>query len=169
MNSDFGGDSTSSLLSVLDPEQNKYFSDNYIEEEYDLSSVMFILTANYIENIPEPLKDRLEIINLSGYTEFEKLDIAKNHLIPKICKNNGLNSKFLELDDNVILAIIRYYTKEAGVRELERQINKIVRKIVTQLVVNNIKINRLKIDRSTLEKYLGKEKYSYSKKIQKVK
>lgn len=164
MNSDFGGDSTSSLLSVLDPEQNKYFSDNYIEEEYDLSSVMFILTANYIENIPEPLKDRLEIINLSGYTEFEKLDIAKNHLIPKICKNNGLNSKFLELDDNVILAIIRYYTKEAGVRELERQINKIVRKIVTQLVVNNIKINRLKIDRSTLEKYLGKEKYSYSKK-----
>ena len=164
MSADYKGDPTDSLLSILDPEQNKYFSDNYIEEDYDLSSVMFILTANYIENIPAPLKDRLEIIDLSGYTEFEKLDIAKKYLISKICKENGLNDKFLEMSDEVILRIIRHYTKEAGVRELERQITKIVRKIVTQLVVNNIKMNKIVISKEVLEKYLGKPKFEYTKK-----
>lgn len=164
MSSDYNGDPTTSLLSVLDPEQNKFFSDNYIEEEYDLSNIMFILTANYIEDIPAPLRDRLEIVNLSGYTEFEKLDISKKHLIPKICKDNGLDSKFLKMNDNVILSIIRYYTKEAGVRELERQITKVVRKIVTQLVVNNIKMNKIEINNDILEKYLGKKKFQYSKK-----
>ena len=164
MSNDYKGDPTDSLLSVLDPEQNKCFSDNYIEEDYDLSNVMFILTANYIENIPEPLKDRLEIIDLSGYTEFEKLDIAKKHLIPKICKTNGLNDDFIEIEDEVILNIIRHYTKEAGVRELERLITKIARKIVTQIMVNNIKINKLKITNELLIKYLGKEKYQYNKK-----
>jgi len=162
MTSDYKGDPSSSLLSVLDPEQNKYFSDNYIEEEFDLSNVMFILTANYIENIPEALKDRLEIIEISGYTEFEKLDISTKHLIPKILKENGLNEEFISISNETILKIIRNYTKEAGVRELERQITKIIRKIVTQIVVNKIKINKLMVDENLLEKYLGKEKYKYN-------
>ncbi len=162
MSSDYKGDPTSSLLSVLDPEQNKYFSDNYIEEEFDLSNVLFILTANYIENIPEALKDRLEIIDISGYTEFEKLDIATNHLIPKIIAKNGLKADFITIKDDVVLKIIRNYTKEAGVRELERQLDKIIRKVVTQILINNIKINKVNIDEKVLEKYLGKEKYKYN-------
>ena len=164
MNSDYKGDPSSCLLNVLDKEQNKYFSDNYIEEDFDLSNVLFILTANYIENIPEPLKDRLEIINLQGYTEYEKLDIAIKHLIPKIIKKNGLNSDYVSIDNNTILKIIRNYTKEAGVRELERQLDKIVRKIVTQIVVKNIKINKIIITEQNLIKYLGKEKYKYNEK-----
>lgn len=163
MSSDYKGDPTSCLLSVLDPEQNKYFSDNYIEEEFDLSNVMFILTANYLENIPEPLMDRLEIIHLSGYTEYEKLDIAQKHLLPKICRQNGLDLQYLTIPEDVILTIIRKYTKEAGVRELERQLSKIIRKIVTQMVVNNIKINKVNITLEVLEKYLGKPKYHYGK------
>lgn len=164
MNSDYKGDPSSCLLNVLDKEQNKYFSDNYIEEDFDLSNVLFILTANYIENIPDPLKDRLEIINLQGYTEYEKLDIAIKHLIPKIIKKNGLNSDYVSIDINTILKIIRNYTKEAGVRELERQLDKIVRKIVTQIVVKNIKINKIIITEQNLIKYLGKEKYKYNEK-----
>ena len=164
MSSDYKGDPTSCLLSILDKEQNKYFSDNYIEEEFDLSNVLFILTANYIENIPEPLKDRLEIINLSGYTEYEKLDIAFKYLIPKIVTKNGLNKDFVSIDNNTILKIIRNYTKEAGVRELERQLDKIIRKIVTQIVVNNIKLNKIIINEQNLIKYLGKEKYKYNEK-----
>ena len=164
MSNEYHNDPVSSLLGVLDPEQNKYFSDNYIEEDFDLSNVLFILTANYIENIPEPLKDRLEIINLQGYTEYEKLDIAIKHLIPKIIKKNGLNSDYVSIDNNTILKIIRNYTKEAGVRELERQLDKIVRKIVTQIVVKNIKINKIIITEQNLIKYLGKEKYKYNEK-----
>ena len=162
MSSDYKGDPTSSLLSVLDPEQNKYFSDNYIEEEFDLSNVLFVLTANYIENIPEALKDRLEIIDVSGYTEFEKLDIATKHLLPKIIAKNGLRSDFITIKDDVILKVIRNYTKEAGVRELERQLDKIIRKVVTQILVNNIKINKINIDEKVLDKYLGKQKYKYN-------
>ncbi len=153
-----------SLLSVLDPEQNQYFSDNYIEEDFDLSHVLFILTANYIEDIPEALKDRLEIINISGYTEFEKLDIATHHLLPKILKENGLKENFVHISDDIILKIIRNYTKEAGVRELKRQLDKIVRKIITQIVLNNIKINKINITEKVLEKYLGKEKYKFNTK-----
>ncbi len=164
MSSDYKGDPTSCLLNILDKEQNKYFSDNYIEEDYDLSNVFFILTANYIENIPEPLKDRLEIINLSGYTEYEKIDIARKYLIPKIISKNGLNKDFISIDDSTILTIIRNYTKEAGVRELERQLDKIIRKIVTQIVVNNIKLNKINIIEKNLNKYLGKEKYKYNEK-----
>lgn len=164
MNSDYKGDPSSCLLNVLDKEQNKYFSDNYIEEDFDLSNVLFILTANYIENIPDPLKDRLEIINLQGYTEYEKLDIAIKYLIPKIIKKNGLNSDYISISDLVILKIIRNYTKEAGVRELERQLDKIVRKIVTQIVVKNIKTNKILITEQNLIKYLGKEKYKYNEK-----
>jgi len=162
MTKDYKGDPASSLLSVLDPEQNKYFSDNYIEEEFDLSNVMFILTANYIENIPEPLLDRLEIIELSGYTEYEKLDIAKKYLLPKICSDHGLDLNYVSIDDTIILKIIRNYTKEAGVRELERQITKIIRKIVTQLVMNNIKMNKIVVNDKALEKYLGKSRYKYN-------
>lgn len=164
MSSDYKGDPSSCLLSILDKEQNKFFSDNYIEEEYDLSNVLFILTANYIENIPEPLKDRLEIINLTGYTEYEKLDIATKYLIPKIISRNGLKKEFISIDNNTILKIIRNYTKEAGVRELERQLDKIIRKIVTQIVIDNIKINKLIINEQNLNKYLGKEKYKYNNK-----
>ena len=164
MSSDYKGDPSSCLLNILDKEQNKFFSDNYIEEDFDLSNVLFILTANYIENIPEPLKDRLEIINLSGYTEYEKLDIAVKHLIPKIIKKNGLKENFIMINDATILKIIRNYTKEAGVRELERQLDKIIRKIVTQIVVNNIKVNKIIINEQNLIKYLGKAKYKYNEK-----
>ena len=153
------GDPASTLLEILDPEQNKYFSDNYIEEEYDLSKVMFITTANYIEDIPEALKDRLEIIELSGYTEFEKLEIAKNHLIPQICKNHGVNYKGIDIKEKAILKIIRNYTKESGVRELERKIATIIRKLVTEMVINKVIVNKYIIDEKKVEIYLGKEKY----------
>ena len=164
MNKDYHGDPTSTLLNILDKEQNKYFSDNYIEEEFDLSNVLFILTANYIEDIPEALKDRLEIVNISGYTELEKVDIAYKCLLPKILKNNGLKENFVNINQDTILKIIRNYTKEAGVRELERQLDKIIRKIVTQIVLNNIKVNKINIDNKSILKYLGDEKYKYNKK-----
>lgn len=159
MTKDIKGDPASALLDVLDPEQNKCFRDNYIEEEIDLSNVMFLATANYIEDIPEALRDRLEIIRLSGYTEFEKLDIVKTHLLKKICDEHGLNYEKINISDNVILKIIRNYTKEAGVRELERQLATIVRKIITKLVMNNTKIDRINILEKDLEKYLGKIKF----------
>jgi len=162
MGTDSRFDATNTLLNILDNEQNKYFSDNYIEEEFDLSNVMFILTANYLENISEPLKDRLEIIELTGYTEFEKLDIAKRHLLPNIINECNLDSNFIEIDDEIIMKIIRNYTKESGVRELNRQLEKIIRKIVTQIVVNNIKINKVVINDNWLDKYLGKPKYKYN-------
>lgn len=159
MTKDVKGDPASCLLSVLDPEQNNMFSDNYIEENVDLSSVMFVATANYIDDIPEALKDRLEIINISGYTEFEKLDIVKKHLLRKICENHGLMFEKISISDDVILKIIRNYTKEAGVRELERKLSDIIRKIVTQIVSNNIKIEKINILERDLEKYLGKPKF----------
>lgn len=164
MNKDYHGDPASTLLNILDKEQNKYFSDNYIEEEFDLSNALFILTANYIEDIPEALKDRLEIVNISGYTELEKMDIAYKYLLPKILKNNGLKENFININQDTILKIIRNYTKEAGVRELERQLDKIIRKIVTQIVLNNIKVNKINIDSKSILKYLGNEKYKYNKK-----
>lgn len=162
MTKDIKGDPASALLEVLDPEQNKTFSDNYIEEEFDLSKVMFILTANHLENIPEELRDRLEIININGYTEYEKLDICKKHIIKKSLKEHGLTKELINFSDEVILKIIRNYTKEAGVRELTRQIDTVIRKIVTSIVVNNIKVNELNITLDNLEQYLGKEKYHVS-------
>lgn len=162
MTKDIKGDPASALLEVLDPEQNKFFSDNYIEEDVDLSQVMFIATANYEDNIPEALKDRLEIVQLSSYTEYEKQDIAKKHLIPKMCKEHGINEKHINFTDEVILTIIRNYTKEAGVRELERQIASVIRKVVTSLVTNNIKLNVLNITDSNIEKYLGRPKYHFT-------
>ena len=161
MTKDIKGDPASTLLDVFDPEQNKYFTDNYIEEEYDLSKVMFITTANYVEQIPEALRDRLEIVELSGYTEYEKLDICKNHLIKKISKEHGINEDLVKFDDDALLLIIRHYTKEAGVRELERKISTIIRKIVTSIVTNNIKLKEIYITKDNLKDYLGNEKYHY--------
>lgn len=159
---DIKGDPSSALLEVLDPEQNVFFVDHYIEEEFDLSNVMFIATANYLENIPEALRDRLEVIELSSYTEFEKIDIAKKHLLPKICKQHGVDEKFVHFSEDSILTLIRFYTKEAGVRELERQLSTVVRKIVTSLVLGNIKANHVNINSRNLKKYLGNKKYSYA-------
>jgi ATP-dependent Lon protease len=163
MTKDYKGDPASALLEVLDQEQNQYFYDNYIEEEYDLSKVLFILTANYLYNIPEPLRDRLEIIELSGYTEYEKLDIVKKHILPKELDNHGLSAKSIELNDDVIMQVIRNYTKEAGVREIERLIATICRKVVTDMVSsNNKKKKTYKIDENNIEEYLGKRKYFYT-------
>ena len=159
MTKDIKGDPASSLLEVLDSDQNKHFIDNYIEEEYDLSKVMFILTANYLENIPEPLKDRLEIVNLSGYTEYEKLDITKKHIIKKSCEKNGFDEKLFTIKDEIILKIIRSYTREAGVRELTRMFDELIRKIVTENVLANKENKKITINSSNLEKYLGKPKY----------
>jgi ATP-dependent Lon protease len=162
MSKDYKGDPASALLEILDPEQNQYFSDNYIEEPYDLSKVMFVTTANYIEDIPEALKDRLEIVMLSGYTEYEKLDIAKKHLMNKICENHGISHKDVSISNLVILEVIRSYTKEAGVRELERQLANVVRKIVTELVLTKTKDRQVKVAKEELYKYLGRPKYRTS-------
>lgn len=161
MTKDIKGDPASTLLDVFDPEQNRYFTDNYIEEEYDLSKVMFITTANYVDQIPEALRDRLEIVELSGYTEYEKLDICKKHLIPKISKEHGIKEDLVTFDDDTLLTIIRYYTKEAGVRELERKLSTIIRKIVTKIVINDKKVEKIKIKKQNLKEYLGNEKYHY--------
>lgn len=161
MTKDIKGDPASTLLDVFDPEQNKYFTDNYIEEEYDLSKVLFITTANYIEQIPEALRDRLEIVELRGYTEYEKLDICKTHLIKKIAEEHGLQEELLMIDDEALLTIIRNYTKEAGVRELERKLSTIIRKIVTNIVMNSRQLECVYISKENLKEYLGNEKYHY--------
>lgn len=161
MTKDIKGDPASALLEVLDKEQNKYFVDHYIEEEFDLSSVLFIATANYLGQIPEELKDRLEIIELSSYTEFEKLDIAKNHLIKNQIEEHGLKENEVEFSDETILTLIRNYTKESGVRELDRLIATILRKIVKKIVVDKEKKN-YKITPEDLEEYLGIKKYLYN-------
>lgn len=154
MSNDYKGDPRSALLEVLDSTQNRYFKDNYIEEEFDLSNVLFITTANDVNDIPSALKDRLEIININGYTELEKVKITRNYLIPIICKNHGINN--INITDEQIIEIIRYYTKESGLRELERMISKIVRKIVTEKVVNK---KRIVLTIKDIEKYLGKRIY----------
>ncbi len=160
MTKDIKGDPASSLLEVLDPEQNNKFSDHYIEEEFDLSKVMFIATANYVEQIPYELRDRLEIINISSYTEYEKLDIAKNHLIPKELEEHGLTSLQVQIADDAILTLIRNYTKEAGVRELERVIATLLRKIVKDLLLNKDG-TFYQITDKEIENFLGKKKYTY--------
>lgn len=159
MTKDIKGDPASSLLEVLDPEQNKYFTDSYVEEEFDLSNVMFVLTANYLYQIPEALRDRLEVIELSGYTEYEKLDIAKKHLIKREINEHGLSNKNVNISDGAILSIIRNYTKEAGVRDLEREIAKILRKISTSIVNGEEPKKKYSITEKNIEKYLGKKKY----------
>lgn len=161
MRKDMKGDPASSLLEVLDPSQNTHFSDHYIEEEYDLSKVMFIATANYIEQIPYELRDRLEIIEVPSYTEYEKFDICKNYIIPKALDNVNITLFDVQFTDNSIMEIIRHYTKEAGVRELERKINSIIRKIVKKLITNK-NIVRYEIDDILVEELLGKKKYIYN-------
>lgn len=162
------GDPASALLEILDPEQNKYFVDNYIEEEYDLSKVMFIATANYIDNIPEPLKDRLEIVELSGYTELDKIKIAKQYLIPKICKEHGINYECVIINNDILLKIIRGYTKESGVRDLERLLATIIRKVITSLSSKRISVNKLTINNQKLIDYLGEPLYETDKKLKSV-
>lgn len=154
MSNNYKGDPNSALLEVLDSSQNKYFKDNYLEEEFDLSHVLFIATANDINKISDELKDRLEIIYINGYTEIEKLQIAKKYLIPSICKSHGI--KNIKISDEQILEIIRFYTKESGLRELDRLLSKIVRKIITNKVINNELLN-LKVE--NIEDYLGKKIY----------
>lgn len=161
MTKNYKGDPSSAMLEILDREQNKYFIDNYIEEEYDLSNVMFILTANNVFDIPEPLRDRLEIIRLSGYTEYEKLDIAKKHTIVRELKEHKIKKGDITFEDSAILSIIRHYTKEAGVRELERLIESIIRKVITERI-NDKKLENVIINETNVEKYLGKKIYMYS-------
>jgi len=156
---DYKGDPASVLLDILDPEQNSKFVDNYVEEEFDLSEVMFILTANDEEGIPSALYDRLEIIELSSYTEFEKLDIAKEYLIPNIYKEHLVCSKEIRFSNDIILDIINRYTKEAGVRDLQRNLSTIVRKIVTKSVRELNSPIKIVIKKSDLQEYLGPYKY----------
>ncbi|KNG79604.1 endopeptidase La [Mycoplasma sp. HU2014] len=162
MASDQRGDPASAMLEVLDPEQNKEFSDHYIEEPYDLSTVMFIATANYPENIPEALYDRMEIINLSSYTELEKMHIAKDYLTPKILEEDQLTEEELKFTDEAYDEMIKYYTREAGVRQLERWISTIARKFIVKLL--NGEVTNLVVDRKVVNEYLGKHIFEHTSK-----
>ena len=155
---DYRGDPSSALLEALDPEQNKDFNDHYLEVDYDLSNVMFVTTANTL-NIPGPLLDRMEIIRLAGYTEEEKLEIAKKYLLPKQLKDNGLKENELIIRDEEILEIIRRYTKESGVRGLEREISKLARKSVKEIVTK--KTETIEISNDNIDEYLGVKKFKY--------
>ncbi|MFJ7936416.1 endopeptidase La [Sporosarcina sp. NPDC096371] len=159
MSNDFRGDPSSAMLEVLDPEQNSTFSDHYIEEPYDLSNVLFIATANDLSAIPGPLRDRMEIISIAGYTEIEKCLIAKNHLVPKQLKEHGLTKSQVRISDPAILDIVRYYTREAGVRGLEREIARICRKAAKQIVTGEKKT--MTVSPKTLESLIGKKKVRY--------
>ena len=162
MGMDYKGDPSSALLEVLDFEQNSTFRDNFVEIPFDLSKVMFIATANDMSNIPAPLLDRIETIQISGYTNPEKFEIAKRYLIPKQILKNGLKRKRVTVTDDAILDIIGYYTKEAGVRGLERVIGKLMRKVAKTILYGEKK--SAKITAKNLDTYLGKHKYSYDKK-----
>ena len=161
MASDMRGDPASALLEVLDPEQNVSFNDHYLEVDYDLSDVMFVATSNSM-NIPGPLLDRMEVIRLSGYTEDEKLNIARNHLVNKQIERNGLKLSEIEIDDSAIIAIIRYFTREAGVRSLEREISKLCRKAVKAILLNKA-IKKVTINQENIEDYLGVQRFDYGK------
>lgn len=164
MASDYRGDPASAMLEVLDPEQNEFFSDNYLEEPYDLSNVLFIATANSLDGVPGPLLDRLEIIELSSYTEQEKLEIAKNHLYPKKLTEHGLTSEQFSITDEAIMYMIRHHTREAGVRQLERLIAQIARKVVVKVLKENVPL--ICVDVSDLEEYLGKARFEYTQKLE---
>ncbi len=161
MSSDMRGDPASALLEVLDPEQNNAFSDHYLEVDYDLSDVMFVATSNSM-NIPAPLLDRMEVIRLSGYTEDEKLNIAREHLLPKQIERNALKRHEIEVDDSAIIGIIRYYTREAGVRNLERELSKICRKVVKALLLDK-SLKQVSVNGDNLNKYLGVQRFDYGK------
>jgi ATP-dependent Lon protease len=161
MSSDMRGDPSSALLEVLDPEQNSSFSDHYLEVDYDLSDVMFVATSNSM-NIPGPLLDRMEVIRLAGYTEDEKLNIATRHLISKQMSRNGLKDKELLIDESAIIGIVRYYTREAGVRSLEREISKICRKAVKHILLNKGS-KQVVVNQENLKDYLGVQRFDYGK------
>ena len=165
MGADYKGDPSDALLEVLDPEQNALFSDHYLEEAYDLSKVMFVATANYLENIPAPLQDRLEIIELPSYTEIDKLTIAKEHLIPKQLKMNGLKKTQFHIKDDEILYLIRHYTREAGVRQLERVIGSLCRKTVLSILNDGKK--SVTVTKKWINEKLGKEIFEYGSKEKK--
>ncbi len=158
MGNDFRGDPAAALLEVLDPEQNKNFNDHYLEVDYDLSDVMFITTANSL-NMPRPLLDRMEVIRLSGYTEDEKVAIAKDHLIRKQLKDHGLSTKELTISEQALRDAIRYYTREAGVRNLEREIARITRKAVKEILMS--KVEKITVTEKNVGKYLGVRKFTY--------
>ncbi|MEW6056819.1 MAG: endopeptidase La [Bdellovibrionota bacterium] len=163
MSMDFRGDPSSALLEVLDPEQNRNFGDHYLEVDYDLSKVMFILTANSLYSIPKPLLDRMEVITISGYTEFERFNIAKKYLVPKQIGENGLNDKQIEISDKAIEGVIRNYAREAGVRNLERLMATLCRKVARQVVVRKEKKKpekQIKVTSKMLENYLGPPRYT---------
>lgn len=159
MGMDYRGDPAAALLEVLDPEQNNTFQDHYVEVDFDLSHVMFIATSNSM-NIPAPLLDRMEVINLSGYTEDEKRNIAERHLIPKQMKLNGVKENELRIEESAIIDIVRFYTREAGVRGLEREINKICRKVVRDFLMKKAKSLQV-VNSENLEKYLGVRRYTF--------
>ncbi|CAH0524025.1 Lon protease [Allocatenococcus thiocycli] len=161
MSSDMRGDPASALLEVLDPEQNNSFNDHYLEVDYDLSDVMFVATSNSM-NIPGPLLDRMEVIRLSGYTEDEKLNIAKRHLVDKQLQRNGLKPNEIVIEDSAIVGIIRYYTREAGVRSLEREISKICRKAVKNILLDK-DIKSVTVSMDNLKEYLGVQRFDYGK------
>jgi ATP-dependent Lon protease len=158
MGSDYRGDPASALLEVLDPSQNSTFGDHYLEVDYDLSQVMFVTTANSL-NMPQPLLDRMEIIRIPGYTEDEKLEIAKRHVLPKLAKDHGLKDSEFIVPDAAIRDLIRYYTREAGVRSLERELGNLARKTVRDLARE--KLTSITIDDARLAKYAGVKKYRY--------
>ena len=158
MGADFRGDPSSALLEVLDPEQNSTFADHYLEVDYDLSDVMFVTTANTL-NIPGPLMDRMEIIRLAGYTEDEKVEIARRHLISKAIEDHGLKSNEWSIDDAALRQVIRVYTREAGVRSLERELNNLARKAVKEILTSDKKSISVTMD--NIEKYAGVPKYRF--------
>ncbi len=163
MGRDFRGDPASALLEVLDPEQNREFRDHYLEVAFDLSQVMFITTANWLETIPEPLLDRMEVIRLSGYTENEKLEIARGYLIPRQIRENGLKETEISFADDALLQVIRSYTREAGVRNLEREIGQLCRKVATQIAEGSAK--RVKITTKRVREFLKKPRFFGSEEL----
>ncbi|NMV82318.1 MAG: endopeptidase La, partial [Erysipelotrichia bacterium] len=163
LSTSYKGDPASALLEVLDPEQNFAFNDNYVEEPYDLSNVLFIATANYLENIPAPLRDRLELIEVNSYTELEKIQIAKHFLLKKQMKANGIEKMNIKFNDDAFRFIIQNYTREAGVRELERKIAAVIRKIVVE-IVKNPKLKELEVTPEIVRKHLGVELFENTKK-----
>jgi ATP-dependent Lon protease len=161
MSMDFRGDPSSAMLEVLDPEQNHTFVDHYLDVDYDLSQVMFICTANVLHEIPRPLLDRMEIIQIPGYIETEKLEIAKSHLVDKVISDNGLSAENMRFTEGAILEVIRYYTRESGVRGLERELASISRKVAREMVAAGEGFKPVKISPKLVRKYLGVRKHRF--------